>query len=134
MKRVHGTRLEARTTLGAEGYLVAFASPGRPELWVKPKTNSRMAVARQVEGADERWGIMPYPEPATATPAQAAELAKRDGVVLAAGVLPNEPDMTTSSVVSEGCRPEAPAAGNGALNSTAPAVLAATSDPDEDLL
>lgn len=104
MKRVYDTREQVRSALATEGYQSGFSSPGRPELWVKGR--SRMAYARQVSGADERWVILPYPEPSTCTPEQARELEKRDGIVLQAGQLVNEPDMTTTEPVIDNAEVE----------------------------
>lgn len=86
MQRTYTTRVDARRALVADGYTSGFSSPSRPELWIKGR--SRLAVARRVRGADADWVIVPYPEPATATPEQAAELAKRDGIVLNGGADP----------------------------------------------
>jgi hypothetical protein len=99
MIKTHGTRVEARTALVTDGYKSAFASPGRPELWVKGK--SRVAIARRVVDADESWVILPYPEPATCSPSEAVELAQRDGVVLNGGALPNEPDPTSPPLAAD---------------------------------
>jgi hypothetical protein len=83
MIKTHATRAEARAALGADDFKIGFSSPGRPELWVKGKT--RLAVARRVIDADEDWVIITYPEPTCATPVQVAELAQRDGTILANG-------------------------------------------------
>lgn len=107
----YDTREQARKAMGDAGFKSAFSSPGRPELWIKGR--SRMAIARRIRGADEDWVSLPYPEPATATPAQVAELAKRDGVVLQAG----------KYVAPEDAHPSVP-----------PLVTENTEDPDADLL
>ena len=82
-KRNHVTRLSARTELTDYGFVTAFSSPGRPELWCKPKDkNHRFAVQRETRARSERWHIIPYPEPSTCLPEELAELTARDGVVL----------------------------------------------------
>jgi hypothetical protein len=88
MKHSHDTRLQARIVLAEEGYIVAFSSPGRPELWVKlSDSDRRCAIARVVEGADETWRIVAYPEPAVCGADEMPALLNRDGQVLQAGRL-----------------------------------------------
>lgn len=87
MKRVHDTRLAARTALVDAGYTVAHSAPNRPELWVKlTDSGSRCAVARVVEGADETWQVVAYPEPDEPIG------AVLNGGVDAAGAVPDNSD------------------------------------------
>ena len=136
MNRTHPTRQAARTELSTAGYMSAFSSPGRPELWVKK--GSRLAVARRVRGADEDWVILPYPEPATCTAEQAFELAKRDGVVLNGGVLPNdtEPSVPPLQVPAsvEGADEKSASDGARPMERAESAPSVAALDPDSDLL
>lgn len=88
-KRNHVTRQSVRKELCDNGFVTAFSSPGRPELWCKlgvrgkpVKEKQRYAVQRETRARSERWHIIPYPEPATCTPEQLPELTVRDGVVL----------------------------------------------------
>ena len=91
MRRVHEERLDARRELAAAGFVPGFNSPGRPGLWVNLKQRKqRKAVARRTRDADQDWVVVDYPEPATCTPEEAIELAKRDGIVLNNGQLPVE--------------------------------------------
>ncbi len=82
-KRNHVTRLQARSELSTNGFVTAFSSPGRPELWARPKDRkSRFAIQRENRQRSQRWHIIDYPEPATCTPDALAELTARDGVTL----------------------------------------------------
>lgn len=83
----HTSPTAARKALAAAGYVSGFSSPGRPELWIEPKTKSRRAIAR-VNGR-EQWAIVPYPEPSTATVDEVIKLAKRDGIVIDADPAPS---------------------------------------------
>lgn len=85
MKRIHTTRLAARTALRELGYVVAFSSPGRPELWAKGNLDRR-AVRRCIRGADVTWELVAYPEPSECAPGELAGLAARDGAVLSGGL------------------------------------------------
>ena len=82
-KRNLVSRLDARTELSEHGFVSAFSSPGRPELWAKPKDRkSRFAVQREKRARTDRWHIVTYPEPSTCLPDMLAELTARDGVVV----------------------------------------------------
>lgn len=82
-KQNHVTRSSVRKELLDHGFVTAFSSPGRPELWCKPGDKSqRFAVQRETLGRSERWHIVPYPEPAACNPEQLMELTVRDGVIL----------------------------------------------------
>lgn len=84
-KRNHVTRHEVRKELCDAGFVTAFSSPGRPELWCKPgDKKQRFAVQRETLKRSERWHIVPYPEPSTCNAEKLIELTARDGVVLIA--------------------------------------------------
>lgn len=85
MKRIHDTRMAARSELYIAGYMSAFATLGRPELWARGR--DRRAICRRVVGADETWEIVTYPEPAVCRPDEIAMLTARDGAAMSAGKL-----------------------------------------------
>lgn len=88
MKEEHPTREAARAELFEHGFTEGFASSRRPNLYVPQalkQSTPRLAVLRDREHGVERWRIVPYPEPAVCSPGEAAELEKRDGIVLPGG-------------------------------------------------
>lgn len=81
--RDHESRAAVRKHLIDNGFVDAFTSPGRPELWLKPGSPKlRYAVQRERSDEGERWHIIPYPEPSVCSSQKVRELAARDGVLL----------------------------------------------------
>lgn len=101
MQLSHPDRQAARAELVAEGFTTAHNNPGRPELWAKSKDKRRFAIAREKGAGSETWHIVPYPEPAVCGPAEAQELAKRDGIVLQSGIMPVSAELPASGLTTE---------------------------------
>lgn len=78
-KHGHPSQVAARSELMKSGFVQAFSSPGRPELWCKPgDRRARFSVGRDAQNV---WHIAPYPEPSSCLPSELGALNKRDRVL-----------------------------------------------------